>query len=903
MKRAWAHKVRRIKEERERYVSSGDARSLAALPAGLLVGDTMVVPVLAGYFSDDTAPYSTAALQTKLFDNASGTVTEYWSEVSYGNLTMTGSIIGWTALSNSNSYYVGLENGTNPLTDRTGEMIKELLDANDGSIDFGQFDNDGPDGVPNSGDDDGFVDFVTILHSREGAECNASLNNMWSHRWIYSRWNVSNGLPYSTNDVSNAPGVATIQVDDYAVVPAYNCGGVSMIDIGVFCHEFGHAFGLPDLYDTRDDTKEGIGHWGLMGSGNWNTPSSPAHPCAWTRKELGWLVPTDVDWTEASTPIPAINSNPAALRLAMTDDRFRRTTTCAIDGSYSLYCGLTAAEAVNRGWVDTGPGYGSSWTETVSHTFAYDGAGSVSFSYDFAYDLEVTYDFAYAVIDVEGAETVLATYTGTGSGTANIPLDSHLSGLAAGGFYTIKFRVETDFSFGNDDGDYPSTCGAIVVDNISVSGGGESYTADFEAFSDGWFQSPAHNSPDEYWLIENRRKVGYDQNLLEEGLLIFHVDENVLDSPGQGNSGGETGSIVRGLVLEEADGLFNLNVGTTNRGQASDPYPGTNDNRNFTGATIPGAVTNSGRTTVISATGISDAMSTMSANLRGGDEGPTAVSLVPTAVDNDQTTTSVVITGDFIKPGATFAFHRGGGSFGADTSRWVDAVRLEGEFNAYGRNGGMWDLVVTNPDGQSATLVDALMVNQMITAAKLVSASISVVRNQVQLWYVLFDVEQGEKIRLYRADPGGFDWILLSDDLQKEESGGYFYLDDDVEPGRTYQYLLESRTLDGGTIELHRGRATTAAYALSLEQNVPNPFNPTTTIRYYVPSKMDAFLEIHDVAGRKVARLVSGAVGPGWQEVHWDGTDINGASVASGMYVYRLRAGSRVLTRKMMLLK
>jgi hypothetical protein len=68
--------------------------------------------------------------------------------------------------------------------------------------------------------------------------------------------------------------------------------------IGTAAHESGHAFGLPDLYDTSNQG-EGIGEWGLMGSGNWATQGSPAHMEAWSRNELGWI--TVVPLTTAGT--------------------------------------------------------------------------------------------------------------------------------------------------------------------------------------------------------------------------------------------------------------------------------------------------------------------------------------------------------------------------------------------------------------------------------------------------------------------------------------------------------------------------------------------------------------------------------------------------------------------------
>jgi hypothetical protein len=88
-----------------------------------------------------------------------------------------------------------------------------------------------------------------------------------------------------------------------------------------------------------------------------------------------------------------------------------------------------------------------------------------------------------------------------------------------------------------------------------------------------------------------------------------------------------------------------------------------------------------------------------------------------------------------------------------------------------------------------------------------------------------------------------------------------------------------------------------------LEQNVPNPFNPTTTIRYTLPQASDVELAVFGVDGKLVRVLQSGAKPAGTFAATWDGRDDSGRSVASGVYFYRLRAGSFNETRKMVLLK
>lgn len=89
-----------------------------------------------------------------------------------------------------------------------------------------------------------------------------------------------------------------------------------------------------------------------------------------------------------------------------------------------------------------------------------------------------------------------------------------------------------------------------------------------------------------------------------------------------------------------------------------------------------------------------------------------------------------------------------------------------------------------------------------------------------------------------------------------------------------------------------------------LRQNVPNPFNPTTTISFDVPSDGDAVqLRVYDVAGRLVTTLAEGARPAGTHKVSWDGRDLAGRAVSAGVYYYRLSAGSVELTRRMILLK
>ena len=97
--------------------------------------------------------------------------------------------------------------------------------------------------------------------------------------------------------------------------------------------------------------------------------------------------------------------------------------------------------------------------------------------------------------------------------------------------------------------------------------------------------------------------------------------------------------------------------------------------------------------------------------------------------------------------------------------------------------------------------------------------------------------------------------------------------------------------------------AATVPDHFKLQQNYPNPFNSSTIIRVVLPTNVEVDLAVYNLAGQKVATLVAGARQAGTYTLHWDGHDDGGRELASGAYLYRLRAGERMETRKMLLLR
>jgi M6 family metalloprotease-like protein len=904
--KAWIEKARKAKEARRAFLAGGrrPAMELASLPESIrstmVVSGTVQVPVLLGKFLNTVAaPYPASDLQTKLFAPPPAlSMTGLYNEMSYGNVYLTGTAYDWATVSQPDVYYEAGCNGVCSYA-KTGQFLLELLQAADDplgmDLDFGQYDNDGPDGNPNSGDDDGFVDFVAFVHPETGGECGTT--NLWSHRWVVGGWPEFSNQPWVTNDARTGGG--SIVVWDYTIQPALgsdNGCGTGINEIGVFCHEFGHAFGLPDLYDTNGGT-QGIGHWGLMGSGNWNSPKNPAHFEAWSKAELGWLFPMDAEPSAASYTIHGAGTTAEAYRLVVPEQKFSRKSVLA---SWKMHCGLTEAEADARGWP-LGAGYGNMWNESVRRSFAYDGSDPVTLEYDYMVYTEQGYDFGYIKIDVNGTVSTLAAYDNVAAGHAVIDLTPYLSGSGAGS-YTLIAQFQSDMGYSDEDGNFNAgASGPFAIDNVSVMGGGESYFANFEQHENGWYYDFEENPPKEYFLVENRDTAGiqFDQQLHGVGLAIWHIEQNMMEPEGLGNTGGEYNTTIHGLALEEADGLNQL---TFNRGDAGDVFPGTASNTTFDNTTTPGSVSHNGYATLALVQDIGLPGAEMSATLRGGFPTPFASAVTPNVWYNDREPIAVTITGGEFLYGATVLLRDAAlDEYEAESVEWLGRGYIAAVLDVSDLDKGKYEVVVRNPDDQEGTIVDGFEVRTIVPVFIQAFDARATDKGVVLTWDIWTD-EAVDGFQILRSEAGAGDEVLLADGRLIAANLREF-VDDTVLPATDYEYTLSVALAGGAAQRSQTVAARSAGYALGLMQNVPNPFNPTTAISFSLPERMPVTLAVYDTEGREIARLVDGARPAGVNQVVWDGRSASGGNVASGVYFYRLEAGNKVLTKKMLLLK
>jgi len=121
--------------------------------------------------------------------------------------------------------------------------------------------------------------------------------------------------------------------------------------------------------------------------------------------------------------------------------------------------------------------------------------------------------------------------------------------------------------------------------------------------------------------------------------------------------------------------------------------------------------------------------------------------------------------------------------------------------------------------------------------------------------------------------------------------------------GLTFPELKRVQVLPFQTAVLEELKPANVPQNYRLQHAYPNPFNPTTTIRFSLPVATTINLKIYNVQGQMVRHLVEQTVATGQYAVHWDGRDDSGRSLASGTYVYQLEAAEIRLQRKVTFLK
>jgi hypothetical protein len=174
--------------------------------------------------------------------------------------------------------------------------------------------------------------------------------------------------------------------------------------------------------------------------------------------------------------------------------------------------------------------------------------------------------------------------------------------------------------------------------------------------------------------------------------------------------------------------------------------------------------------------------------------------------------------------------------------------------------------------------------------------------DHVEIRWRTSEVSSAEGFRAWRMDDGSARYLPL-DAASITGAGREFTLRDyTASVGRSYRYKVDVLE-NGRVITSFEVTASTPAPPFGLEQNSPNPFNPSTAISFQIEREALVSLVVYDIEGKAVRTLVDRQMEPGRHTVQWNGTSDRGARLASGIYFYRLRQGANVDSKKAILLK
>lgn len=335
-------------EDRVELAESLSARAVSGpeaqgSPAPLNEGAQSSLVILAQY-SNQASLGTTPAEWSSRFFGLADSVSDYYDEVSYGELQIDPAaeshgvsgdgVVGWVTV-NTNHPNVR-DTATQAFASQ--QAARDAINAADPWVDFSSYDLD------SNGSVEAHELHITVIPAGYEASdniCrqNAAANQVWGHK----AWTI----PFVTTPVVDGVWAG----GDYTMFGEKHCaGGERLATLGIMVHEIGHDLDMPDLYDTDKvgPSSGGVGHWSVMGHGSWlalpnSAPGThPPHLDAYLKSFQGWLTPTAitgprrVTLTQAETSASAVRVGaPGASEYFLVENRQKHGYDQALPG-----CGL-----------------------------------------------------------------------------------------------------------------------------------------------------------------------------------------------------------------------------------------------------------------------------------------------------------------------------------------------------------------------------------------------------------------------------------------------------------------------------------------------------------------------------------------------------------------------------------
>jgi len=658
----------------------------------------------------------------------------------------------------------------------------------------------------------------------------------------------------------------------------------------------------PLVAPTPDPATSGTGNQapgpGVIGAGVlqlWTFDNANGTPNA-----QGW---TPVDRT-AQPPMFHVVNGPAAPGFA----------------GHAVWCGVGTSNcsAMDACAYATLPGYGNNWKQFwATQSIGVDPNYSTTVVFNLSYDMEPSYDFLYLEYTTGGnVWNLMGTWNGTGNVivSKSIPAGTYTSPIR------VRLRFVSDGAYSDEDGQYDSS-GPVYIDNLSIINNGvfvDSHDFTAEALN-------ATNTVDGHWIGFGPVAFG-NKAALFDGDAVVQQDPGVFNStnmwgffngsaenyacggfPGQaivphGSTAGGVDNYIRNEIQSPVIPL--TGVGATEAVMLTfDAYMDLpRDNLIFYEYRVRSRVATVWQAWKKTAFVYDDGVTAAKAwKVRSHDLRP----LIPAAATDIQIGLGVVDMCPYWC-----------GIYGSGVchshSPLIDNISVTGSNTATGGNVQVTPVdattgttpvtitygnvtqpglttLTTGPTGPAVSgsfqIANGNYYNISTSATTTGNITVCINYNQATLTVPESSLRMGHWDTALNPDA----WVDITTSLDTVN---------DRICGTTDH--LSPFVIGGGSVTaVGNGPAMPA-----LHQNVPNPFNPTTTIAYDVPSAgARVSIRVYDTAGRLVRTLVDRQEAAGAHDVTWDGRDEFGSAVASGVYFYKMTAGSFVESRRMVLLK
>ncbi len=856
--------------------------------------DTVKAVVLLVEFSDNLAnnpgdPYNIFATQ-QYFDSLVnsvgytdslplGSMREFYLENSHGQFVLTADVYGWIMMPQKYEFYVDGQRGFGTHPQNAQGLVEDAVSAADPLVDFSEYDNDG----------DGVVEGLIVVHAGPGYEETGDTTMIHSHKWFVNQ---------------------TTLVDD-VYISAYNCnpeesrpflGTPSRIQIGVFCHEFGHTLGLPDLYDYDygAGASQGMGNWSLMASGSYNGNSaSPAHFDAWCKYFLGWIDPVEItesvrdyEFEESFTSgfVAKLwrDGNYYGPEYFLIENRQKKgfdkyipgeglmiyhidETNWGNDDEYNYLVALEQADGEydleeNRNQGDSQDPYPGSLNirefsemtmpntlENRDSTILYPDTDSAQyvFSYDSTYvavwDISDSDSLMYASLDVnytrprfELIDYQVSEVSGDGDEDIE-PGETFGLGIKVANYRAPagEVRVHTTFDLAD----------IVIADTIRLLGDHPSLDT-LDNFAD----------PIEFSIPD-----GIDPTITVMNFMV--VDSAHTDS---------------------VSASMQFNVGNPRVLIVDHDGTGPKEYEHF-------------YTDIFDSLKIPYVLYERNGNGTPSEDYLTFPVIIwfvtaDTSQNSYLESSDIQFLKDYMDSGGKLFLT--GQNIAEYLSSGPDSLFLKNYLKcSYEKSGRAYFDVKGYDDSQIG--YDTLWLQIHGWDGSFTNNSMDVLKDvapeaQPSLYYISNDgVAAVEYDGSYKLAFWGFGFEGITS----------------ASPIKDTRVTAMTRVLDfldnivtDVEDEIRVGEQLPKSF--SLEQNYPNPFNPTTVISFNLQKGVsNASLEVYNILGRQVKTLVDGPLDAGRYTVTWDGRDDGGNAVASGVYFYRLRADEQVEAKKMLLMK